>query len=187
MTAIEPGEPAYGREKPYLLIEYEWHAEVVGDLRNALRQFAKEARVYDAEAGFTALRGLEKPPGPEGGPNRHLVVRMLDDEDGETSPLPIVALLSIVDVDELGVGTAVLVTAPEYRSRGISTLLVEKLAADDPGEGWFGTGLTGIRAIADGAHPAAGRLAARFGFQMVDETWLLLRMIRGRGCAGREM
>ncbi len=169
---------------PYLLIEYEWFPEVVGGLRETLREFARRAAAHDAEAGFTALGRLDGPPGPVDGPARYLVVRGIGDGD-RAAPGEIVALLAITDVDDLGVGEVSLVVAPEHRARGVATLLIERLSAEAAGDDRFGTGLTGIRAVADGAHPAAGRIAARFGFGLVAETWTLLRMVRGHA-AGPE-
>lgn len=164
----------------YVLIDYEWYAEVTGDLREELRDFAGKAASYDEEAGFTRARDLDGPPGPANGPPRRLVVRCVSGED-DTTPGRLAAYLSVGDVDERGVGDAVLVVAPELRSRGIATLLVERLSRESPTSDWFGTGLTRLRALADGAHPAAGRLARRFDFPTVGETWLLLRMLRGPG------
>ncbi|GAA2736665.1 GNAT family N-acetyltransferase [Actinocorallia aurantiaca] len=179
------------RSGPYLLIEHAWFPEVTGGPREALREFARRARAHDAEAGFTAIGDLDGPPGPADGPARYLVVREIRDDE-RAGQGEIVALLSITGVDDLGVGEAALVVAPEHRSRGIATLLIERLRAEDAGDDRFGTGLTGIRAVADGAHPAAGRIAARFGFEPVAETWVLLRMVRGHradltGAGSREI
>lgn len=172
-TREHPGES-------FLLIEYEWFAEIRDDLRDELRSFARQAMAYDAEAGFTMIRDLESPPSNPSGAPRHLVARLTSESDYHSGG-QLAAYLAVSDVDEQGVGQAVLVVAPHLRSRGIATLLVEKLSRESPTADWFGTGLKGLRARADGSHPAASRLARRFGFPVVRETWLLLRMIRGAG------
>lgn len=174
MSAVTPFGEA---QQPYLLIDYEWHDSVSEELVDDLSAFARLARSYDFEAGFTALDEVAGPTDPE--PAGWLVVRRrASDGGGEELPGPaIVAVVTVAGLDEFGVGTARLVVAPEHRSQGIATLLIEKLFAE-AAPAWFGTGIRGVRAIADGDHPAAGRIGREFGFDVVEETWWLLRMIR---------
>ncbi|MFZ0715646.1 GNAT family N-acetyltransferase [Mycobacterium sp.] len=171
MSAVTPFGEA---QQPYLLIDYQWHDTLSGDLLDELAAFSRAARTYDAEAGFTALDEVAGPTDPA--PAGWLVARRRVADGGVEEPT-MVAVVSVVGVDEFGVGTARLVVAPTHRSQGIATLLLEKLFAE-AAPAWFGTGIRGVRAIADGDHPAAGRIGRTFGFDVVEETWWLLRMIR---------
>ncbi|WP_345419397.1 hypothetical protein [Pseudonocardia xishanensis] len=73
-------------------------------------------------------------------------------------------LAAVVVVREIRPGTAVveLVVDPERRSIGVATAVVEALGTD-PSQGWVDTGARALRASAYGSHPAAERLARRFG------------------------
>ncbi|MGC4934784.1 GNAT family N-acetyltransferase [Gordonia sp. DT30] len=161
---------------PYLIVEYEWLRFVDADLRKLLADFAESAFIYDREAGFTQISEFRRGGTEDGrGLNRHLVVSVTE-RDKERR---IVGYLSIVHVED-GVGTAILVIDPEYRSRGIATLLAEKLQVESPNPAdWFDTGLSGLQFAAAGPHPAAERLARRMGVPVVDQRWLLIRSLRG--------
>jgi mycothiol synthase len=80
------------------------------------------------------------------------------------------------------------VVRPEFRSRGISTLLVEKIGLDlGASGGWAGTGVSGLRVWARGDHPAAQRMARRFesaGVRTARREWQLLAPLRDSGSPG---
>jgi len=87
-----------------------------------------------------------------------------------------------------GPATVRYVVRPELRSRGISTLLVEKIGLElgAPG-GWAGTGASGLRVWARGDHPAAQRMARRFecaGVRTARREWQLLAPLRDAGSPG---
>jgi mycothiol synthase len=82
-------------------------------------------------------------------------------------------------VDENGCGAAVLVVAPRFRSRGIATLLAERLAVESSEPlNWFCTGLKSLSLESAGPHPAAQRLAARMKVPIAAERSLLVRSLR---------
>lgn len=163
-------------EQPYLLISYEWHATLSDELRDTIGELTKASYLYDREAGFTDIPAPDAADDSNSGA-RHLVVYSLLAESDDADRT-LAAYLFVDKVDEQGVGDGLFVVHPDVRSRGIATLLVEKLRADDSGEDWYGTGLSGLRMIVDGGHPAAERLAHRFGFPVTGERWLLIRMSR---------
>ena len=173
MSAVTPFGEA---QQPYLLIDYEWHDSVSEELVDDLSAFARLARSYDSEAGFTALDEVAGPTDPA--PAGWLVVRDGHRPAAEELPGPaIVAVVTVAGLDEFGVGTA-----PWWWLRSIGRRGSRRCSSRSctprlllP---WFGTGIRGVRAIADGDHPAAGRIGREFGFDVVEETWWLLRMIR---------
>ena len=79
---------------------------------------------------------------------------------------------------------------PRFRSRGISTLLLETIGLDLRAEGgWAGTGVSALRIWARGDHPAAQRMARRFerfGVRPARRQWQLLAPLRRSGWPERQ-
>lgn len=173
----------------FLLLDYEWLPRIEGPLRTALSEFAETAFLYDQEAGFSNIVEFRRdhsdaePRQQDIDTNRHLVAYATEDDgagEERRGARDIVAYLSITGVDENGCGAAILVVAPQFRSRGIATLLAERLAAEAPDPfNWFGTGLTRLAFEAAGPHPAAQRLARRMNVLVAGERSLLIRSLRG--------
>jgi len=166
------------------MISYAWRTGFAPDEERELREMLSAAAAEDAEAGFPAV-SLDQ-PGREGA--SHLVVRLLpDDRAGQhgSSPAgaaPVAAYLRIEPDADDGPATARYVVRPEFRSRGISTLLVEMLSRD------LATGavkkLAPVRIWARGDHPAAQRMALRFahlGVRAARRQWQLLAPLRPAG------
>jgi mycothiol synthase len=149
-----------------------------GDLADALRLVA-EAWAYDEEAGFTRITDdLVRLSGGNGVVVRHLLVRgRLDDTGREGDDDLLLAYLNlVVDGDE---GMARLLVHPDYRSRGVSTLIAETVGLNLGSEGWLGTGAQAVRGWAYGHHPAAERLSRRFSLARLSQTLLQVRQLTG--------
>jgi mycothiol synthase len=86
---------------------------------------------------------------------------------------PLVAFLRL-DVDRTGEAIAQMLVHRGYRSLGIGTLMLEKLSAYE-GVGFAGTGALTITSWAHGSHPAADRMARRFGAAEGRSRWKLAR------------
>jgi mycothiol synthase len=127
----------------------------------------------DAEAGFPAVSLGQSYPDDA----RHLVVRLLpDSRPGHEGSSPVAAYLRVEPDPDGGAATVRYVVRPEFRSRGISTLLVEKIGLD--------LEASGLRVWARGDHPAAQRMARRFecfGVQAARREWQLLAPLRDSG------
>jgi mycothiol synthase len=85
----------------------------------------------------------------------------------------VAAYLRIEPDPDGGPATVRYVVRPEFRSRGISTLLVEKIGLD--------LEASGLRVWARGDHPAAQRMARRFesaGIRTARREWQLLAPLR---------
>jgi mycothiol synthase len=77
-----------------------------------------------------------------------------------------------------GAGEACLLTDPGYRSLGIATAVLEGLRRPSaPGSGWPSPGLRRVAFWAAGSHPAAERLARRFGLPVTAELVRLRRRL----------
>ena len=136
----------------------------------------------DAEAGFPAV-SLGQPYPADA---RHLVVRLLPDgRPGHENSSPVAAYLRVEPDPDGGPATVRYVVRPEFRSRGVSTLLVEQIGLDLAAEGgWAGTGAPALRVWARGDHPAAQRMARRFacaGVRTARRQWQLLAPLRDPG------
>ncbi|WP_280425783.1 GNAT family N-acetyltransferase [Nocardia carnea] len=163
------------------MISYRWRPELDAEELEQVTALIGAAAGYDAEAGFATVDA--KMPGQRShGAIRiaHLPVRARRDLSVHVdAPWVTVAYLHL-RVDPEGQGVAHFVVHPDYRSRGVATLLVEELGLDVAApEGWCGTGARTVRAWAYGTHPATERLAARFGIAAVDRRWTLVRHLRG--------
>jgi mycothiol synthase len=161
------------------VIDHDWHAEVDGDTRDELRRLLADAAEADAEAGFPSF-GLDDLV-PDG--TRYLLIWLLpDDRSGHDEQPP--TLAGCLRLEPSGGTTAEvrMVIHPEYRSRGITTLLCERLGLDTSSDGtaaggWAGTGAAELRCWARGNHPAAQRVALRFagaGLRRARREWCLV-------------
>ncbi|MFZ2174196.1 MAG: GNAT family N-acetyltransferase [Rhodococcus sp. (in: high G+C Gram-positive bacteria)] len=163
------------------MIAYQWCSEMESDDRDEVLGLVAAAAEYDAEAGFSRVD-----PGDVTSTDRdgvrvlHLPIkarRGLSTRDD--APLAIVAYLHL-RIDAEGLGTVQFVVHPDYRSRGIATVLVEEIGLDPTAEGgWAGTGAVALRCWAYSTHPAAGRLTRRFGIPPVSRLWTLFRHLSG--------
>jgi mycothiol synthase len=165
------------------VITYTWRTVLDQGEERELRQMLAEAAEEDAEAGFPQV-SLDQPYGDDAS---HLIVRLLPDDRAGHHVLP-AAYLRLEPDPEGGPATARYVVRPEFRSRGISTLLLETIGLDlRADDGWAGTGVRAMRIWARGDHPAAQRMARRFrefGVQPARREWQLLAPLRARGQAG---
>jgi mycothiol synthase len=126
---------------------------------------------YDAEAGFSTASFHD---GERDGDVEivQILARLTPGLRGSTRT-PLVAFLRL-DVDPSGAAIAQLLVHREYRSLGIGTLLLETLN-ERAGPGFAGTGARDITVWAHGAHPAADRMARRFGGLESRSRWKLTR------------
>jgi mycothiol synthase len=166
------------------MITYAWRTALPPGEEREVGEMLAAAAEADAEAGFPAV-SLGQPYPDDA---RHLVVRLLPDGRsgrGETSP--VAAYLRVEPGPDGGPAAVRYVVRPEFRSRGISTLLVEKIGLDLAAEGgWAGTGALALRVWAQGDHPAAQRMARRFagsGVRAARRQWQLLAPLRVPGSA----
>ncbi|GAB3273950.1 hypothetical protein [Kineosporia babensis] len=162
------------------MIDLEWAGSSLES--DALAEMLQAAAQADAEAGFPQLSAHDPlPPG-----TTQLLIWLLPDERTELVEPSLAAYLRVEPVGE-GVAELSYVVRPEYRSRGITTLALEKigLGLDDPG-GWQGTGARSLRIWAKASHPAALRMSLRFrqlGIRTGARRWQLVIPLK----AGREI
>lgn len=161
------------------MISYAWRKMADPEEERELREMLAEAAAEDAEAGFPAV-SLDQPYPDDAA---HLVVRLLPDgRPGHDASAPVAAYLRVEPDPDAGTATARYVVRPRFRSRGISTLLLETIGLDLRAEGgWAGTGVSALRIWARGDHPAAQRMARRFerfGVRPGRRQWQLLAPLR---------
>ena len=161
------------------MITYTWRAAVAPEEERELGEMLAAAAAEDAEAGFPVV-SLGQPYPDDAS---HLVVRLLPDgRAGHESSSPVAAYLRVEPAPDGGRATVRYVVRPEFRSRGVSTLLLERLGLDLRAEGgWAGTGAPALRIWARGDHPAAQRMARRFeryGVRAARRQWQLLAPLR---------
>ena len=169
------------------MISYAWQKIAGPQEERELREMLAEAAAEDAEAGFPAV-SLDQPYRDDAS---HLVVRLLpDDRPGHDASAPVAAYLRVEPDPDGGTATARYVVRPRFRSRGISTLLLETIGLDLRAEGgWAGTGVSALRIWARGDHPAAQRMArrfGRFGVRPGRRQWQLLAPLRSGGKPERQ-
>jgi mycothiol synthase len=164
------------------MITCSWRTAFAPDEEEEVGEMLAAAAEADAEAGFPAVSLSQ--PFPDDA--RHLVVRLLPDgRSGHGDSSPVAAYLRVEPDPEGGPATVRYVVRPQFRSRGISTLLVETIGLDVRADGgWAGTGAPALRVWARGDHPAAQRMARRFGcagVRTARRQWQLLAPLRDRG------
>ena len=167
------------------MITCSWRTAFAPDEEREVGEMLAAAAKADAEAGFPAVSLSQAYPEDA----RHLVVRLLPDgRPGHEGSSPVAAYLRVEPEPDGGPATVRYVVRPEFRSRGISTLLVEKTGLDlGASGGWAGTGVSALRVWARGDHPAAQRMARRFecaGVRTARREWQLLAPLRDSGSAG---
>jgi mycothiol synthase len=163
------------------MISYAWRPSFGPQEERELREMLAAAAAADAEPGFPAV-SLDQPYGRGAS---HLVVRLLpDSRAGHQGSSPMAAYLRVEPDPDGGPATVRYVVRPEFRSRGISTLLLETLGLElGAAGGWAGTGAPALRVWARGDHPAAQRMAQRFeryGVQAARRQWQLTAPLRDR-------
>ncbi|MFY9928760.1 MAG: hypothetical protein WAK82_12210, partial [Streptosporangiaceae bacterium] len=163
------------------MITFAWRTAFGPEEERELRDMLAEAAEVDAEAGFPQV-SLDQPYGD--GASHLLVWLLADDRPGSQVPgkPSLAAYLRVEPARDGGPATARYVVRPGFRSRGISTLLAERLGLDlDADSGWAGTGVSALRVWALGDHPAAQRMARRFagaGVRPSRRRWQLLALLR---------
>jgi mycothiol synthase len=148
------------------------------DLRDVL-ELTQVAWDYDEQAGFTRItEAMARQVDGAGLAVRHIIARgSLDDPDWDGEGGKLIAYVQLA-VDN-GQGAARVIVHPDFRSRGVATMLVETIGLDTGSQGWLDSGARSVAAWAWGHHPAAQRLARRFGLTELARTWLLLRHLTG--------
>jgi mycothiol synthase len=164
------------------MITCSWRTAFAPDEEGEVGEMLAAAAEADAEAGFPAISLSQPFPGDA----RHLVVRLLPDGRSEhKDSSPVAAYLRVEPDPDGGAAVVRYVVRPQFRSRGISTLLVETVGLDVRAEGgWAGTGAPALRVWARGDHPAALRMARRFecaGVRTARRQWQLLAPLRDPG------
>ncbi|MFD9664124.1 GNAT family N-acetyltransferase [Rhodococcus sp. NPDC059968] len=163
------------------MITYQWCSKLDSDDRDEVLSLVAVAAEYDEEAGFSRIHPKDVTSTSRDGvrishlpikARRHLSAR-------EDAPLVTVAYLHL-QVDREDLGTVQFVVHPDYRSRGVATVLVEELGLDTTVDGgWKGTGAVALRCWAYGTHPASNRLTHRFGIAPVSRLWTLFHHLSG--------
>jgi mycothiol synthase len=161
------------------MITCSWRTTFAPGEEREVGEMLATAAEADAEAGFPAV-SLSQPYPDD---TRHLVVRLLPDgRAGHEDSSPVAAYLRVEPDPDGGAAVVRYVVRPEFRSRGISTLLAETIGLDVRADGgWAGTGVPALRVWARGDHPAAQRMARRFecaGVRTARRQWQLLAPLR---------
>ena len=163
------------------IISYSWTPQLEGEDLEQVLALVTAASEYDDEAGFAQIDPADvRSTGTAGIRVLHLPIRARRDlEPVDDVPLVVVAYLRLA-IGAGGLATVSYVVHPEYRSRGLTTLLVEQLGLDvDAEAGWGATGASALRCWAYSTHPAADRLTRRFGVDAIAEQWGLARPLTG--------
>jgi mycothiol synthase len=158
------------------LITWEWRDRCGEDPEIAAMLAA--AAAYDAEQGFSPAPPAEDSEPGETQTTCELGAWISPDVGSviRRPPRRLPVAFVRVTVDGQGTGVLELTVAPEQRSLGIGTLLFETLDLDTSADGgWRGTGARRLLAWARGGHPAAERMAMRFGAVTERTMWRVIR------------
>lgn len=158
------------------MITYEWRKELTSDEADEIRDLVADSASYDSEAEFSQV----EPVGRSRDSVWKILVRIHPPErnGGKNVRWPLAAYMQIITSGP--VATVELVVRPQYRSLGVSTLLLERLGLQMPQpQGWLGTGATELQVWAHGAHPAADRMANRFTARRARVLWQVMKHFQG--------
>lgn len=161
------------------MIRYDWCDDVPTEALPELESLLREAAEEDLEGGFPvlAVQPAKKV--------QHLLVHLLPDERPESSVPEGGALAAYLRLSRRDDGThaAEYVVRPRFRSRGVTTLLMERMGVDTRrATGWVDTGASSVSVWATGDHPAAQRIARRFrrtGLRATRRDWHLVAPVGG--------
>jgi mycothiol synthase len=154
------------------VITVELRTELCCDEAAELAAMIAQAADYDAEAGFSTASPSEG-AGDDGEVAVFQILARLTPGLHGSTDTPLVAFLRL-DVDPEGSAIAQMLVHRDHRSLGIGTLLLERLSGRE-GSGFAGTGAVTITVWAHGSHPAAHRMASRFGGLESSSRWKLTR------------
>jgi GNAT superfamily N-acetyltransferase len=160
-----------------MMIRLRWTDYLTAEDVERVTDLIDFAAAYDREAEFsTVSTPTAAEQAADAGPVRvhHLLVT---DDVGELQevdfgPRALVAYLRVLVADRAG--SVEYVVHPDSRSRGITTLLMERLRGDGP-QSWRRIDAAVLTVVAQGDHPAAQRAALRFGAAETERTWVLVR------------
>ena len=153
------------------MITVEFRDELEPSEAEELAAMIAEAAAYDEEAGFSTASPNDGDTDDE--VRVFQVLARLTPGMHGSMDTPVVAFLRL-DVDRAGEAIAQMIVRPGYRSLGIGTLMVERLS-ERAGPGFAGTGALNVTIWAHGSHPAADRMAHRFGAAQSRARWKLMR------------
>ena len=127
------------------MISYQWCSELDSSDRDEVSALVAAAAEYDEDAGFSRI-----PPGDVTSTSRdgirvfHLPIKARKDLSArDDAPLVIVAYLHL-QVDGEGLGTVQFVVHPDYRSRGVATMLVEEIGLGTTADGGWERTVRGV-------------------------------------------
>lgn len=160
------------------MISWGWRQCLSDDELSDVGGLLAAAAAYDEQAGFSTAT----PRAPAQGVVRHLLVTMPPRGargSAKLDRLPDVRVVAYLRVDVVGAtGDVQFVVHPEFRSLGIATLLVERLAVEH--DGWTAVPeLRMVNAWSHGAHPAAERMKMRLGANVTAAVIKTLRPVGG--------
>jgi mycothiol synthase len=154
------------------MITVEFRDEFGPEEAAELAAMIADAAGYDEEAGFSTASPSADHTEDDEVAVVQMIARLTPGMHG-SADTPVVAFLRL-DVDRTGAAIAQMLVRRGYRSLGIGTLMMEKLSECE-GVGFAGTGALTITSWAHGSHPAADRMARRFGATEGRSRWKLLR------------
>ncbi|AHH19878.1 putative acetyltransferase [Nocardia nova SH22a] len=163
------------------MIEYTWCRRLGEQDRAQALELIRTAARYDEEAGFSTVPEQAVAAASDTGRSVwHLPIKARRDLSVRPdAPMVMVAYLNLT-IDERGQGTIGYTVHPDYRSRGVTTLLVEELGLDvGAAGGWCDRGAASLRCWAYGSHPASERLTRRFGIAPSARLWTMARHLAG--------
>lgn len=163
------------------MIDYTWCRQLGEQDRDDAAALVEAAARYDGEAGFSVVpASAVATVSDELRSVWHLPIKARRDLSARPdAPMVMVAYLNL-SIDADGQGTVAYTVHPDYRSRGVTTLLVEELGLDvRRPDGWCDRGATALRCWAYGSHPASERLTRRFEIAPIARQWTMLRHLAG--------
>ncbi len=159
------------------MIRLRWADHLTAEEVEHVTDLIGVAAAYDREAEFsTVSTPTAAGQAADAGPARvhHLLVTADVGElhEADFARRAYVAYLRVLVADRAG--SVEYVVHPDSRSRGITTLLMERLRGGGP-DSWRRIHADVVTIVAQGDHPAAQRAALRFGAAETERTWVLVR------------